>query len=218
MLKFLLTAVIVAQGWTAFGQDLSTKPKPDSEKPDITLDENNNVVKKYIESIYFNLGLHTEFYDGVQTTAAGDTRKFDDKPVLGAGLQVPFYSLKFLPEFNWVLPQKAGNSKIMKNLFMIRSDLAYDPLKWLRLRLGTSLMWANQHGEGGSAKVDNGNGTSTFYYPDENRSSINNTFDVGLETKFNDFAIRLQTYTYAIFRNDRRQVSYTLFISYYWDQ
>ena len=99
---------------------------------------------------------------------------------------------------------------------MLRGDLGFDPLDWLRLRIGTSLMWQNQQGRAGKVQMNNGDSTSTFYYPDENRSSLNNTFDVGAETIFDQFAIRLQTYTYSLFKKEQRQFSYTLFFSYYW--
>lgn len=177
--------------------------------------------EKRIESIYFNLGTHTEFYNNVQIDESGGVRKFDLKaPTIGIGASVPMgiYDLRFMPEFNWVLPRKAGSSEIMKNLFMLRGDLAYDPWEWMRLRLGTSLMWLNQHGKGGKARISNGNDTSTFYYPDENRSSLNNTLDLGAELRYEAWALRLQSYIYSVFRDDRRQLSYSLFISYYWDQ
>lgn len=175
---------------------------------------------KSIESWVFNVGSHTEFFGEVQTDGSGGTRKFDFAPTIGAGLLMPMstWDLKFMPELNWVLPRSAGSSRIIKNLFMLRADLAYDTFDWLRLRLGTSLMWLNQHGRGGKANVNNGTGTSTFYYPDENRSSMNNTLDLGVEALLGDWSVRLQTYTYSIFITERRQVSYTLFISYYWDR
>jgi hypothetical protein len=66
--------------------------------------------------------------------------------------------------------------------------------------------------------MNNGNDQTTFYYPDENRSSLNNTLDLGIETIFDQFAIRLQTYTYSIFKKEQRQYSYTLFLTYYWDK
>lgn len=173
-----------------------------------------------VDAFVFNLGAHTEFFNNIQSDDSGGVRKFDGKPTLGFGLLMPTTSkLLFLPEFNWVLPHKAGSSEIIKNVFMLRADLGYDPLTWLRLRLGTSIMWLNQHGKGGSTRMGNGNSTSTFYYPDENRSSYNNTLDLGLEgliTK--EWAIRLQTYTYSVFKEERRQTSYTLFVSYYWDR
>lgn len=174
-----------------------------------------------VKDIYFNLGTHTEFYNAVQTDDSGGLRKFDLAPTIGAGVTIPLVDPEFLilPEINWVLPQTLEDSHIMVNTFMFRTDFAYDPLSWLRLRIGTSLMWENQQGKGGKAKMDNGNTTSTFYYPDENRSSLNNTFDLGLETIYeNEFALRFQTYTYSIFKKEQRQLSFTLFLTYYWEK
>ena len=206
---------------TAFAQDLSTRPtRKTTTRPNRAAPAKPKEEKKSIESILFNLGTHTEFYDNIQNDSSGGTRKFDiSAPTLGVGLAMPIrYGWRFLPEFNWVLPRSAGDSQIIKNLFMLRADFGYDPLDWLRLRVGTSLMWANQQGRGGKAELNNGNSTSTFYYPDENRSSLNNTFDVGIEAMYEKFAVRLQTYTYALFKEERRQLSYTLLFSYYWDQ
>lgn len=168
---------------------------------------------------YFNLGTHTEFYNAIQNDASGGQRKFDIAPTIGIGAGLPLASgLSFIPEFNWVLPQMLEGSKIMINTFMLRGDLAFDPLDWVRLRLGTSLMWQNQQGRGGTAKMNNGNGTSTFYYPDENRSSLNNTLDLGVETMFEQVAFRFQTYVYSIFKEEQRQISYSLFFTYYWEK
>lgn len=173
----------------------------------------------FFKEIYFNLGSHTEFYNAVQKDDSGGLRKFDFAPAIGMGVGFSIIdSLAFLPEFNWVLPQTAEDSKIIINTFMFRGDLAYDPIDSLRLRLGTSLIWQNQHGRGGKTTMKNGNDESTFYYPDENRSSLNNTFDLGAEAIWDQFAFRLQTYTYSIFKEEQRQISYTLFLTYYWEK
>lgn len=176
--------------------------------------------RSIIKDFYFNLGTHTEFYGGIQDDDSGGLRKFEFVPAIGLGLVIPAPSSttwNFLPEFNWVLPKTYEESNIIVNTFMYRLDMGYDPLEWLRLRVGSSLIHLNQHGKGGSAKMRNGNETSTFYYPSSNRSSLNNTFDVGVETIFDKFSVRLQTYTYSIFRKEQRQLSYTLFFTYYWE-
>ena len=170
------------------------------------------------KSIYFNLGSHTEFYNAVQMDDSGGLRKFDFAPTAGIGMVIPaFESWNYLPEFNWVLPRTYEDSKIIVNTFMYRFDMGYDPLEWLRLRVGTSIIHLNQHGRGGKTTMRNGNDSSTFYYPSENRSSLNNTFDLGAETLIDEYSIRLQTYTYSIFIKDQRQISYTLFFTYYWE-
>ncbi len=172
-----------------------------------------------LKNIYFNLGNHTEFYNGLQNDASGGLRKIDFAPAIGLGFNLPIYQeFGFFPEFNWVMPQLIEESNIIINTFMYRFDFGYDPLSWLRLRLGTGIMHMNQHGRGGKSKQRNGNGTSTFYYPDENRSSINNTLDAGVEFMFENYAVRLQTYTYSVFKEERRQLSYTLFLTYYWEK
>lgn len=171
-----------------------------------------------IDTILLNLGSHTEFYNNVQDDTSGGTRKFDFAPTLGAGLKLNMAEQwLFLPEFNWVLPRKAGTDRIIKNTFMFRADFGHQTLDWLRLRVGTSLLWHNQQGRGGSEYINNGNETSKFYYPDENRSSLNNTLDFGGELLWQEWALRLQTYIYSVFKEDKRQLSYTLFFTYYWD-
>lgn len=166
---------------------------------------------------FLNVGTHTEFYKEVQNDGAGTLRIFDPTLTLGLGIESKLNStFLFLPEANWVLPKDIGNG-IIRNHFMLRADLGYDLLEWIRLRAGTSLMWLNQQGTGGSEQINNGNSTSTFYYPGDNRSSINNTLDFGAEILTSFFSFRLQTYTYSPFNTDKRQISYTVFVSYYWD-
>lgn len=208
-----------------YAQDLSTPrtPKRTANQPYRRVTPAKAPAKtssKTIDSYLLNFGTHTEFYNAVQIDDNGGMRKFEIAPTVGFGLKMPMDSgFIFLPEVNWVLPRSAGDSQIIKNLFMLRADIGYDPVDWFRVRVGTSIMWLNQHGRGGSAKVNNGNGTSTFYYPDENRSSINNTLDLGGELLFSDdWSARLQTYVYSVFKEERRQISYSLFVTYQWDR
>lgn len=212
MLKILLFLLVSAAfSAPALGRPQARPTRPQRLKP----------AKPVVKHLYFNLGTHTEFYNAVQTDDSGGLRKFDFAPTIGMGLTMPMVDpqFAFIPEINWVLPQTLEDSNILINTFMFRGDFAYDPLSWLRLRIGTSLMWENQQGKGGKVEMENGNDTSTFYYPDENRSSLNNTFDVGIETIIEDeFAFRFQTYTYSIFKKEQRQLSYTLFFTYYWEK
>lgn len=200
---------------SSVAQDLSTKKRPVKARPKATTKPQDD---RFFKRYYLNGGLHTEFYNQVQTDSSGSLRKFETDPVLGFGLLAPIdKDFDFLTEFNWILPRKSGE-RIIKNVFMLRADLGYKPIEWFRLRGGTSLMWLNQHGQGGKETINNGNSSSTFYYPDENRSSFNMTLDLGAEFLMDDWAFRFQTYTYAAFKEQRRQLSYTLFVSYYWDR
>ncbi|MFA7612839.1 MAG: hypothetical protein WCY48_01295 [Candidatus Caldatribacteriota bacterium] len=171
-----------------------------------------------IDGWQLHIGSHTQNYKEVQTDTSGEVNRFEFNPVLGAGLNIPLSdNWKLLPEFSWVLPEFNEDSRIIKNIFFFRADLAYTLTDWLWLRAGTSFAILNQHGRGGKTTLDNGTDTSEFYYPDENHSSINNTFDLGLEFLYNKWSFRLQTYTYQIFKEESRQISYSLFLTRYWD-
>src|SRR5690606_9913906 len=122
----------------------------------------------------------------------------------------------WIPEINWVLPREAGEG-VTKNLIMLRTDAAWRGSDWWRLRIGTSLMVNNIKGEGGKKKMNNGSGTADFYVPSESRTSVNNTLDLGAEAFVEDFGFRFQTFIYSLLRSDRRQYSYTLTLSYYYD-
>lgn len=171
-----------------------------------------------IEGWQLHLGSHTQSYHEIQTDGSGTLNKFEFKPTIGAGLNIPLSdNWKFLPEASWVLPEFNEDSRIIKNIFLFRADFAYVLMDWMWLRLGTSFAILNQHGRGGKATLNNGNEQSEFYYPDENHSSINNTLDLGLEFLYENWSLRLQTYTYQILKEESRQTSYSLLITRYWD-
>ena len=171
-----------------------------------------------IDGWLMHLGSHTEYYKEIQSDASGKLRTFEFNPVIGAGFNIPLAdNWKFLPEMSWVLPKFNDDSRIIKNIFLFRADFAYTILDWMWFRFGSSVTVLNQHGRGGKAIRSNGNETAEFYYPDQNRSSINNTLDLGLEFLYESWSLRLQTYTYKIFKEESRQISYSLLINHYWD-
>jgi hypothetical protein len=171
-----------------------------------------------ISSIGFNVGSLTEFVGNVQIDSNGKKRTFDFNPAIGTSFVIPLQApFELIPEINWVLPRKTGRDKVYKNIFMFRADLAYKWLEWLRLRVGTSIMLLNTHGSGGKVSRDNGNGQTEFYRPDSNSSSFNNTFDLGVEALYDNWGVRFQTYTYQLFNEQRRQHSYMIMGTYYWD-
>lgn len=166
--------------------------------------------------ISLNLGSHTEFVGFIQKNKEGGRNLFDFNPTIGLGTEISLSDdFSFLPEINWVLPLN-GPKKLIKNLFMLRGDFSYN-LTHFRFRGGTSIMWQNMHGQGGSVEMNNGNDTSTFFYPNENHSSLNNTLDFGIEyLTSSPFSLRVQSYIYSPFKEEKRQLSYTLFVTYTW--
>lgn len=214
MFRLLICLALFASFCAASAAKDLTTPKRPVKQTTTPAKNDDNKIKEF----YVNAGIHTEFYKEVQTNSSGSLRQLDTAPTVGLGLVVPLdQDFLFLSELNWVLPQKPAE-RIIKNTVMLRADLGYSPVEWFRLRAGTSLMWLNQHSSGGSTQINNGNSTSTFYYPAGNESSFNNTLDLGAELLVDSWALRFQTYTYSVFKEEQRNLSYSLFVSYYWDR
>ena len=187
-----------------------TQPKSAAQKE-------TNANKIDFDNLGFHLGSLTEFVGSVQIDDSGKKNFFEINPFIGFSTQISLSpDWVFLPEFNWVLPREAG-SGISKNLFMVRGDFGYNYQDWLRLRVGSSLMINNIRGAGGSRPMNNGSGQSDFFLPPESKTSINNTLDLGIELHSEELALRFQNYWYAILNNERRQLSYSLTLTYYYD-
>jgi hypothetical protein len=169
------------------------------------------------KNLGFHTGSHTEFYDRMQIDEKGTTEKFGFNPLLGFSTDFELVEdVLMIPELNWVLPREAGEG-VTQNLIMLRIDFAWRGSDWWRLRAGTSLMVNNIKGSGGTVELNNGSGTSRFYIPAESRTSVNNTLDLGAEAMLDSFGIRFQTYIYSLLKSQRREVSYSLMFSYYYD-
>lgn len=211
MVKLLFPLFLVlAVNADLWAQDLSQRTRRTKAPKSAKVQESTSL------PISLNLGSHTEFVGFIQKNKEGGRNLFDFNPTIGIGTEISLSNrFAFMPELNWVLPFN-GPKKLVKNLFMLRGDIAYNTTH-LRLRGGTSLMWQNMHGQGGSVEMNNGNDTTTFFYPNENHSSLNNTLDFGVELlTFSPISLRLQSYVYSPFKEEKRQVSYSLFVTYTW--
>lgn len=188
-------------------------PPPAQPQP-----ESNDSTQK-ITKLGFTFGSLTEFYNAIQIDDAGKKNKFEFHPLLAFSTVVELNNKwSVIPEFVWVLPQHLEDNRITKNIFMIRADAGHLLREWLRLRAGMSLAINTIHGSGGTQDLGNGNSNSSaFYVPNETRSAINNTVDLGTEFLMDKYAFRFQTYIYSLFKQERRQVSYSLNLTYYYD-
>lgn len=170
------------------------------------------------ENIGLTAGSLTEFVGSIQTNSSGETNRFELDPLIAVSthfMLTPHWYLA--PEIAYVLPRSA-EERITKHLVMFRLDGMWKPWKeWLNIRLGTSMMVNHMTADGGTREINNGNGTSTFFVPAETRTSVNNTLDFGLEGVYKNVSLRSQAYVYSLTRSDRRQWSYVLSFTFYFD-
>ena len=171
---------------------------------------------KYIfENIYLGGGNWFENFKAVQTDAKGNTDDFEVAPFFSVAMDYKYRPKWYLaPEIGWVVSRKANSSRISKNLFFIRTDIAYNYTDKFKLKAGTSLMILNISGDGGEEKLPNGDGQDTYFLPSERRTALNQTLDFGLEYLFDKVALRGNAYIYAFIDSEERMVTYSLSLHY----
>ncbi len=213
---FLYASALYASSLWAQSFKKSTAQAPAKVPSNTSL--NSHELSPHFKNLGFSFGTLTEFVGLTQTNEDGSRDRFAFNPYVGFSTDIEMnQSWRFVPELNWVLPRTAGDSGITKNLFMFRADFGHHLLDELRLRYGTSLMVLNMRGRGGTQEVENGNGTSTFYLPSESQTAVNHTLDLGADFYLLPFSVRFQTFIYSAFNNERRQWSYALGVTYFYD-
>lgn len=184
----------------------------------LTLSANYTYAKdnKYIfENVTMTMGNWFENFKEVQTDAKGNKDNFDVAPYFSLAVDYKYNTdFTIIPEIGWVVSREAGDSRIKKNLFFTRIDLAYYVKENFRLRAGTSLMILNISGEGGEKNLPNGDGEDTYYIPSERRTALNQTLDLGLEFIIDRISIRGGAYIYAFIDSNERMITYSTSLSY----
>jgi hypothetical protein len=171
--------------------------------------------KSKFENITLTMGNWFENFKEVQTDSNGNKDNFEVAPYFSFAMDYK-YNPKFtiIPEIGWIVSREAGNSKIKKNLFFTKIDLAYYLKDNIRIRAGTSLMILNITGSGGETALPNGDGQDTYFIPSERRTALNQTLDLGVEYIIDRISVRAGSYIYAFADSQERMITYSTSISY----
>lgn len=164
-----------------------------------------------VETLNFQFGTWLENYDQVRASASDETNGFELIPYISTSLNIRLpHDLSLIPELGWVIQRT--EEEVSKNIFFLRSDIAYDVNDWIKLKLGTSFVITSISGNGGEETLNNGNSTETYYIPEERSNAYNQTFDLGVEFFKKEHGLNLQSLIYAW--NESEQRMYTITLSY----
>jgi hypothetical protein len=170
---------------------------------------------KSFKNIAVNIGSWQEYYMQVQEEKDGELNGFELRPYFSIASD---YSLpknfSLIPEAGYVLRENIGDSSLTKDIFFLRTDLAYKVYPNFQLRVGTSIMWITYSGDGSEKSLPNGNGEQTYYSPSERRNVMNQTLDFGIEYFVEKTSLRLQSYIYSADKESERLNSISLSINY----
>ncbi len=162
-------------------------------------------------------GTYVPYFNKVQTNTSGDTQKFDLNPYFGLGTQLslsgPHY---FMPEAGFTyFTDTAKNTK--KDIIHLNYNFLYVLTPTFALRYGLSNNWYRLHGQGGSAKLKNGTGSTKFPSPDETVVSYYTTLNTGFEYIFTNkkYGIRFDFQTMSFQEMDNRAHNYLLTFNFF---
>lgn len=171
---------------------------------------------KNFETASFQVGTWLENWGQVRATRDDQTNGFEVTPFISASSAYHLATQhKIIPEVGYVIQQQTN--EVYKNLFFLRTDYAFKMNDWVQLRAGSSFMILMQSGAGGDDTLNNGNATETYFIPQENRTSYNQTIDLGAEFSQKEISTRIQLYTYAPFDEQRRSYTVSLSLNYTMD-
>ena len=169
-------------------------------------------------NVTVSFGSWKEFVGDIQITKGGTKNTFlhsQYTPYFSVAVDYPLKDLwSLMPELGYVIQRQAGDSKITKNLFFIRSDVAYLMKKWLKLRFGTSLMILNITGIGGEKTLPNAGSSEVYFLPSQRRTALNQTLDFAVETIYDRMSLKFASYIYAWNEDTDRMTSFSISLNY----
>ena len=206
IISTLFVSLFISRVGTAWSQEQPPVPQANKNSEHLF----NNVTVSF--------GNWMEFVGDVQITKGGTKNSFLNTqytPYFSIAVDYPIQGKwSVMPELGYVIRREAADSRIKKNLFFIRTDVAYLYNKWLKLRAGTSLMILNITGTGGEETLPNADSSETYFIPSQRRTALNQTLDFAVEGIYDRVSLKLGSYIYAWNEDSDRTISYSLSFNY----
>lgn len=164
-----------------------------------------------------NFGTHIPYAFKAQNDMSGSSQKFDINPFVSvAGTYRLARSHFFLPELGYIHHTDRADNTSVSTLFLLY-NFGFHFAGPVMVRYGLGTFITRISGDGGEVRLGDGEGTSTFYTPDESVRTYYSTANLGLEYRFSsDWAGRFEGHVMGPMSSEKRKFSYTLSASYYW--
>lgn len=174
-----------------------------------------NSTTLYSATLYSG-GTYVPFFNQAQVTNLGEKQKFDLTPYFGIGKQLhisgPQY---FMPELGYAYWLENAK-KVQKSMVFIHYNFSYILSQSFIWRYGLSTQWYRIVGEGGTVKLKNGNGYSSFDAPDKTRTSYFTTLNMGGEFFFNkEMSMRIDLQMMNVNELEDKSYNYLLTLNLY---
>ncbi|MDD0852322.1 hypothetical protein HBN50_04395 [Halobacteriovorax sp. GB3] len=171
----------------------------------------------YIDDFFLGIGNLTELVGHVQVDESGKTESFDFNPYFLTGMRLNLYETNFAfePEFGLTLPHEGRDPNTKKWSFNLLAKIAYH-YKFLALSLGTGFYWVNLSSDGGTKRLQNGDGYSDFPIPEGSSTSQNLLTTIGLRAHVTDtYSANFDAHILNLTDELSRSWNYVLSINYH---
>jgi len=165
------------------------------------------------------IGGFSPFVGVYQKDEQGSSNTLDFKPYISAFGKIPVLKgqLYFRPELGHVFSYKllSNNKNQSQSFTFVLFNFSYGLFKGFYINSGVGTFWQKIKSVSGSKTFNNGNSTSTYYYPGLTVTSTSSTFNLGIEQELKNISLSLMTYWFAPLNSEKRALSYTLNLSYF---
>lgn len=161
-------------------------------------------------------GAYVPFGLSTQKDEEGGTSVANYQPaVFASAITAAPLNHLFLPEIGLIFYRNIEDDYTKRTLYIL-GDVGYKLNGNLILRYGLGLFSTTISADGGTLTLNNGSSTSEFYKPSQSVTSYNVTWNLGLESALSsNWSARFETFLYEALSSVKRDVSYTLNITYY---
>lgn len=215
MIRYLLIFLLMLTTWALGHAPSWAKAAKEKAAEASKAKKSNNYL---FNNVTVSFGNWMEFVGDVQITKGGTKNSLFHSqytPYFSFAVDYPIKDKwSLMPELGYVIQREAGDSRIKKNLFFIRTDIAYLLKKWLKLRVGSSLMILNITGNGGEKTLPNAGSSEVYFLPSQRRTALNQTLDFAVETIYDRLSLKFASYIYAWNEEPDRMVSYSISLNY----
>lgn len=170
--------------------------------------------KENLNNIKLETGNWFKYPGQTRANTDNETEVFRFSPFFAIGFDYKLIDkLKIVPQAGYILQR--SSDQIDLNQFYLKIDLAYEMISHLYLSIGSSLMATRISSNGSEIDLPSGNGTETYYTPEEGQTAFNQTLDFGIEYFYQKYSFKFATYTYAWNISNERLTSISLSFGYH---
>ena len=165
-------------------------------------------------------GGYVPFVSVYQNDEKGGSNLMDMKPFVSFHSRMQIVGgLNLRPELGIVFPDSpndSDNNRQKTTTYFGMINLSYLVFGYTYINAGAGTFFTKIESKAGQKAFSNGNSTAVYYYPGGTETSMNSTFNFGIEQGLGpNFTLSLMSYWFQILESTARSFSYSLSMNFF---